>query len=32
MLENVQLAEAAAEAALKIVKVRDPRAIDDNDH
>ncbi|WP_057851020.1 hypothetical protein [Bradyrhizobium valentinum] len=30
-LENVQLAEAAAEAALKVVRVREPQAIDDND-
>ncbi|KRR09703.1 hypothetical protein CQ10_41160 [Bradyrhizobium valentinum] len=30
-LENVQLAEAAAEAALKVVKGREPQAIDDND-
>jgi hypothetical protein len=30
-LENVQLAETAAEAALKVVKMREPQAIDDND-
>jgi hypothetical protein len=30
-LENVQLNHAAAEAALKIVKVRERKAIDDND-
>ena len=30
-LENVQLARAAAETALKVVKVRGRQAIDDND-